>query len=97
MKLSVILPCFNGAKTIALQLEALAHQCWSEPWELVVVNNGSTDDSMQIVQSYRNLLPNLRIVDASVGRSMKFKDCSSISSGVCLAIIENPAEPAVTV
>jgi len=28
MKLSVILPCFNGAKTIAVQLEALARR-WS--------------------------------------------------------------------
>jgi len=96
MKLSVILPCFNGAKTIALQLEALAHQCWSEPWELVVVNNRSTDRSMQIVQSYRNLLPNLQIYSASGGRLVKFKDCSSISSGASLAIIKIPAEPAVT-
>lgn len=64
MKLSVILPCFNGAKTIALQLEALARQEWSQPWELIVSNNGSTDDSMQIVEQYRDRLPHLRIVQA---------------------------------
>jgi len=97
MKLSVVLPCFNGAKTIALQLEALADQCWSEAWELVVVNNGSTDDSMQIVQSYRNLLPNLRIYSVSAGRLVKFKDCSSLSAGVCLASIEILAESAMMV
>jgi glycosyltransferase involved in cell wall biosynthesis len=64
MKLSVILPCFNGADTIAVQLEALANQQWSEPWEVIVSNNGSTDNSMAIVEQYRNRLPNLRIVDA---------------------------------
>lgn len=64
MKISVVLPCFNGAKTIAIQLEALAKQQSSEPWEVVVVNNGSTDNSMAIVEQYRSRLPNLRIVEA---------------------------------
>ena len=64
MKLSVILPCFNGAATIAIQLEALATQQWSGNWEVVVSNNGSTDDSMTIVERYRDRLPNLRIVNA---------------------------------
>ncbi|HEY9634073.1 MAG TPA: glycosyltransferase family A protein [Coleofasciculaceae cyanobacterium] len=64
MKLSVILPCFNGADTIGVQLEALANQQWSEPWEVIVSNNGSTDNSMAIVEQYRERLPNLQIVDA---------------------------------
>jgi hypothetical protein len=36
IKLSVILPCFNGAETITAQLEALANQQWSEPWDVIV-------------------------------------------------------------
>jgi glycosyltransferase involved in cell wall biosynthesis len=63
IKLSVILPCYNGAKTIAAQLEALATQQWSEPWELIVANNGSTDGSMVIVEQYRDRLPHLRILE----------------------------------
>jgi len=69
MKLSVILPCFNGVKTIAVQLEALARR-WSEPWELVVINNGSTNDSMQIVENYRDRLPNLPLVRKRYGVGM---------------------------
>jgi len=61
MKLSVILPCFNGAETIALQLEALANQQWEGDREVIVSNNGSTDDSMEIVERYRDRLPNLRM------------------------------------
>ena len=64
MKLSVILPCYNGAETIAVQLDALVQQQWSEDWEVIVVNNGSTDNSVEIVEEYRDRLPNLRIVDA---------------------------------
>jgi glycosyltransferase involved in cell wall biosynthesis len=65
MKLSVIIPCFNAADTISAQLEALANQNWSEPWEIIVADNGSTDESLKIVKHYQIRLPNLRIVDAS--------------------------------
>jgi glycosyltransferase involved in cell wall biosynthesis len=63
IKLSVILPCFNGAATLAAQLEALAMQQWSKPWEVIVANNGSTDGSMAIVEQYRDRLPHLRILE----------------------------------
>jgi GT2 family glycosyltransferase len=63
--LSVVLPCRNGAATIAAQLEALAAQSWAGSWELVVADNGSTDESMRIVEGFRGRLPSLRVVDAS--------------------------------
>jgi glycosyltransferase involved in cell wall biosynthesis len=65
MKLSVIIPCYNGADTIAAQLNALSAQDWREAWEVLVVDNRSTDNSMEIVRSYQGRIPNLRIVDAS--------------------------------
>ena len=63
--LSVVLPCRNGAATIAAQLEGLAAQSWAGSWELVVADNGSTDESIQIVEGFRDRLPSLRVVDAS--------------------------------
>jgi len=62
---SVVLPCYNAASTIAEQMEALASQRCSEPWELIVVDNRSTDDSMAIVARFAEAIPGLRIVDAS--------------------------------
>jgi glycosyltransferase involved in cell wall biosynthesis len=65
MKLSIILPCYNGAATIAQQMEALCRQSWDGgEWEVIVSNNGSTDNSMDIVEQYRHRLPNLQIVSA---------------------------------
>lgn len=65
MRLSVIVPCRNAARTIAVQLEALASQRASWPWEVVVADNGSTDGTRAIVERYAGVLPDLRIVDAS--------------------------------
>lgn len=64
-KLSVIIPCFNAADTIGIQLEALASQRWSESWEVIVSDNGCTDNTIGIVNQYKGRFTNLRIVDAS--------------------------------
>jgi glycosyltransferase involved in cell wall biosynthesis len=65
MKLSIIIPCFNAADTIGLQLEAFCNQKWSEPWEIIVAENGSTDSALEVIKQYQPRLPNLSVVDAS--------------------------------
>jgi GT2 family glycosyltransferase len=65
MKLSVVIPCYNAASTIGEQLGALADQSWMGSWEIVVVDNRSTDASVSVVRHYQERLSNLRIVDAS--------------------------------
>ncbi len=71
MKLSVVIPCYNAAATLGEQLEALARQNWSGEWEVIVADNGSTDDSRGIAARYAERLP-LRIVDASARRGAGF-------------------------
>jgi len=68
MKLSVVIPAHNAATTIGAQLEALARQDWDGEWEVVVSDNGSTDASREIVESFRDRLPALRILDSSATR-----------------------------
>ena len=72
MRLSVIIPCLNAANTIGGQLEALANQDWSEPWEVIVADNGSTDDSVRIVERFRERVPKLRTVDSSDRRGAAY-------------------------
>ncbi|MBI3898086.1 MAG: glycosyltransferase family 2 protein [Gammaproteobacteria bacterium] len=64
MNLSVVIACYNAETTLGEQLESLAQQRWSEPWEVIVVNNRCTDQSMVVVDRYRDRLPNLRTVNA---------------------------------
>lgn len=90
MNLSIIIPCFNGAQTIGVQLDALAKQQWSGAWEIIVVNNRSTDNSMEIVEGYKNSLPNLRIVEASdrQGQPYAINFGASVASGEAIAFCD---------
>ncbi len=65
MRISVIIPCLNAASTIGQQLDALVGQS-TKPWEVIVADNGSTDQTREIVSRYANQFSKLRIVDASL-------------------------------
>jgi glycosyltransferase involved in cell wall biosynthesis len=62
---SVIIPVRNGADTLGEQLEALAAQEYDGPWEVLVVDNGSTDGTVAVAQQWEASLPRLRVIDAS--------------------------------
>jgi glycosyltransferase involved in cell wall biosynthesis len=63
-KLTVVVPARDAAGEIGGQLEALTRQRWSEPWEVVVVDNGSRDGTRDVVRGFEGRL-RVRIVDAS--------------------------------
>ncbi len=52
---SAILPAYNGATYLTEAIESVLHQTYSEI-ELIVVNDGSTDDSAKIIQSYPGII-----------------------------------------
>jgi glycosyltransferase involved in cell wall biosynthesis len=64
VELSVVIPFKDAASNFADQLEALAAQRFEGEWEVVLVDNGSRDDSRAIGKRYADRL-DLRIVDAS--------------------------------
>jgi GT2 family glycosyltransferase len=65
VRLSVVIPCRNGEASLGTQLERLAAQESSEPWEVIVADNGSTDGTAALVAELQRRMPNLRLVDAS--------------------------------
>jgi len=49
-RVAVIIPAYNAAQTLADTLTALARQVGGVPSETIVVDNGSTDDTMEIAR-----------------------------------------------
>jgi len=96
VQLSVVIACYNAARTIGGQLESLARQEWSEPWEVIVADNGSTDGSAAIAEQYRSRLPSLRVVDASARRGQAYARNvgAKAARGVALAFCDADDEVA---
>lgn len=66
---SVVMPVRNGAATIAAQLDALSGQA-TACREIVVLDNGSTDATLDVVEGFRDRISNLRVIDARDQRGM---------------------------
>ena len=62
---SVVIAAFNSADTLGVQLEALTTQDYGGMWEVIVSDNGSTDETAALARSFSGRLPGLRVVDSS--------------------------------
>ncbi|HKY66117.1 MAG TPA: glycosyltransferase [Acidimicrobiales bacterium] len=67
--MSVVMPALDAAAWIDGQLAALAAQEVPVPWEVVVADNGSTDDTAARAASWSDRLP-VRVIDASARRGI---------------------------
>lgn len=65
MSLTVIIPCYNAAETIERTLASLSTQIWDQPWDIIIADNGSTDNTLQVIERCNKKPRHLRIVDAS--------------------------------
>jgi len=63
--LSVVIPAYNEAKRITHTLEETEKYLKKQPytWEILVVNDGSKDDTAQVVKGLIPNMPGLRLVD----------------------------------
>lgn len=80
MKLSVVLPCYNEEKNIPLILEHFKEVIKRKDIEVVLVNNGSSDNSQNVMES---LLPNytfVQIVKVEVNQGYGFGIFSGLRS-----------------
>ena len=48
---SVITPCYNGARYIGETIESVLSQTYTD-WEMIIINDGSTDNSYAIIKEY---------------------------------------------
>jgi glycosyltransferase involved in cell wall biosynthesis len=80
LKLSVILPNYNHAKYLPACLDSLIKQT-RQPDEIVILDDASTDNSLQIIEDYGRRYPVIRIDRAEKNRGA----VGNINTGVGLA------------
>ncbi len=87
---SIILPTYNGAAYIADAIESVRLQTYST-WELLVIDDGSVDDTQSIVQAYE--VSDLRIKyiknDSNLGIQKTLNKGLSLAKGTYIARIDD--------
>lgn len=68
MKLSIIIPCYNEEKNIPLILEGFTKAISDETIEVILVENGSTDNSRTIIGELLSQYPFVKFVPVPVNQ-----------------------------
>ena len=68
MKLSLVIPCYNEARNLPLLLERCKKVAEPGRTEVVLVDNGSTDDSAAVLAALLPVTPGCRSVRVDVNR-----------------------------
>jgi len=53
MKLSIVIPSYNNSKWLDKCFNSILEQTFTD-YEVIVVDDMSTDDSMEIIKKYKN-------------------------------------------
>lgn len=79
--ISIIVPCYNGAEYLRETLDCLQKQTL-ENWECVIVNDGSTDNSLEIMKEYAAKDKRYKYIDKkNEGPSIARNVAISVSDG----------------
>lgn len=62
LKISIVVPVYNLEKDIEKSIESIIHQTYSN-LEIIVVNDGSTDKSLSILNEYKKKDSRIQIID----------------------------------
>ena len=80
--LTVLMATRNGSRTLPGVLEAYTHlEAPASGWKLVVVDNGSTDRTREIVISFQSKLPLHYLVEEKVGKNAALNHGLSLLEG----------------
>ena len=93
--ISVIIPVYNSEKTIEKSLISIKNQTWSGDFEILIVNDGSTDKSAEIIQNYQQKNPEQNITlihQENVGVSRARNAALKIAKGDFIAFLDSDDE-----
>ncbi|MDJ0676976.1 MAG: glycosyltransferase family 2 protein [Calothrix sp. MO_167.B42] len=65
-KISVVTPCYNLEKYVGKAIESVSAQTFTD-WEYIVVDDGSTDNSAEVISSYTQIEPRLQLIKQQNG------------------------------
>jgi glycosyltransferase involved in cell wall biosynthesis len=94
--ISVVIPAYNEEKFLASCLESLINQKTSHEFEVIVVDNNSTDRTSEIANSYKDTFPGLRVIhEHKKGRGQaRFTGFAAANGSIILSTDADTTVPA---
>lgn len=83
-KISVVMPVFNGEKFIKDSIESTLNQTFTD-FEFIIVNDGSTDNTKEIIESYKDRRIKLYNLNKNLGPGMAANVAISYCRGKYIA------------
>ena len=87
-KLSVIIPLYNAGDDFRTCMESLITQTWTA-LEIIIINDGSTDNSVEIAKHYAENYPHVRLLhQANAGASVARNRGIGVATGKYVAFVD---------
>ena len=83
----VVMPVYNGAKTIEMTIKSLIFQTYSN-WNCVIVNDGSTDETKNILDKIKDKRFKIIHLEKNKGRGYARQVCLENASGDYLSYLD---------
>lgn len=82
------MPCYNNGATISAAIQSIIRQTY-EKWELLIVDDGSTDRSCEIARQF--LDPRIRVIEdgKNQGRSVRRNQAARMGTGMFYACMDS--------
>lgn len=93
MTTSVIIPTYNGAHKLPTLLDSLLQQTYRD-FELIVVVDGSTDNTIEVLSNYKDKFPDFKIIQQSnQGRAVVRNNGAKAATGSLLIFFDDDMRP----
>lgn len=87
-KISVCIPSYNYGRFIRQAIQSVLNQTYQD-FELIIVDNCSTDNTEEVVKSFLNIDKRIKFVrnETNIGFVKNLNKCLSLASGECISIL----------
>ena len=89
---SVLIPCFNEGPNLEETLQAALRLAWGD-WEVIAINDGSSDDTGPLLEAMARVHPRLRVVHlaSNQGKALALKAGALLARHELLVCIDGDA------
>lgn len=87
VKVSVIMPSYNKALYIGRSIDSVLNQTYTD-WELVIVDDASTDNSMEVIAGYEDSRIKVLCNEKNMGIAAARNKAVSLAEGEYIAVLD---------